>query len=466
MTTATALATPPGEALRAAVARRSPRVVEALDPGHALARARAWAARSVPDATVEAVRVRSVRYHPDGGCTLRYLVQLSSAGPERLLLVRVPASGTGIAVRPFPADPDLPTLRHALDPLLMREVLGRVVPGTGGARAIGRCEVDVVRYPREERCVLRYRLSPGAGGAGELHHPVVFGKVYGDSSAATTAAGLRVLRAGLRVLPGPLRVVVPQPLAVVPSLRLGLTEAIPGRPVLPDLLRRACEAGPGADRRLQEAVAAAARAAAAVHACDSWGTRLPVRDLAVERALAERDLTALDPVWPGVAAYLRRRVVGALEAVAGNGSATGWPVVPVLAHGDLTPGQVLLDDSGRAGIVDVDTLCVAEPALDLGRFLAYLHVAGIRRSPAAWPLLADLTGIFLTTYLDVQAPSAGAGNVAVDARRLLLARTAAYRVLALARLGASACRQLKDDRLGAATDVLDAGNDWMRSVAV
>jgi hypothetical protein len=36
--------------------------------------------------------------------------------------------------------------------------------------------------------------------------------------------------------------------------------------------------------------------------------------------------------------------------------------------------------------------------------------------------------------------------------------------MALARLGASACRQLKDDRLAAVIDVLDAGDEWMRSV--
>jgi aminoglycoside phosphotransferase (APT) family kinase protein len=140
-------------------------------------------------------------------------------------------------------------------------------------------------------------------------------------------------------------------------------------------------------------------------------------------------------------------------------------VAPVLAHGDLTPGQILLDASGGVGLVDVDTLCVAEPGLDLGRFLAYLHVAGLRRSPAAWPLLVDLTGVFLTTYLEAHLPSAAATGVAANDRRLLLARTAAYRDLALARLGASACWQLKDHRLGAVIDALDTRNEWMGSVA-
>ncbi len=164
-----------GAGLRAAVGRRSPVVAAALDDEHASARARAWAGGAVPDAMVESVRVRSVLYRPDGSCTLRYLVRLSPSGQERILLVEVPRDATDVVIRPFPDDPALPTLRRALDPDHMRRVLGRAVPGTGGERAIGRCAVDVVHFHRAGRCVLRYRLGVGAGGAGELRHPVVCG---------------------------------------------------------------------------------------------------------------------------------------------------------------------------------------------------------------------------------------------------------------------------------------------------
>jgi hypothetical protein len=44
-------------------------------------------------------------------------------------------------------------------------------------------------------------------------------------------------------------------------------------------------------------------------------------------------------------------------------------------------------------------------------------------------------------------------------------RVAAFHGLALGRIGASACRQLKDDRLAAVLEVLDAGSPWTRSVA-
>ena len=438
------------EPLREAVGRRSPAVLAALD----VARARAFAG-----AAVDGVRVRSVLYRPDGGCTLRYLVRLA-AGPEQVLLVEVPASGEDVVVRPFPADPGLPTLSQAVDPQLMRTVLGRVVPGTGGDRAIGRCAVDVVHHPRHGPCVLRYRLSPGAGGAGELRHPVVFGKVYADpTTAAAAASALRILRRGLRRPPGQLSIVVPEPLAVVDSLRLGLAAVIPGAPLLPGLLT-----SDGDGIGLRDAVRDAAGLAAALHAGDCGAAALPVRDLAGESAAVERELALLEPVWPEVAAHLRRGVARAVgEAEDGGGDPGGW-LAPGLAHGDFTPTQVLLGIPGAVGLVDVDTLCLAEPALDLGRFLAYLHVTAVRRSVRSGPLLADLTELFLEAYLDARAATGGIPGDG-DARRVLRTRTATYRALALARAGARACWQLKDERLGAVLRSLDSGFDGRGSGA-
>jgi aminoglycoside phosphotransferase (APT) family kinase protein len=236
---------------------------------------------------------------------------------------------------------------------------------------------------------------------------------------------------------------VPAPLAVVPALRMVVTEAIPGRPLLPDLLRASLADGPLAavdGWTVYAAAATAGRAAAAVHHC-ALEPGLPGRDLAAERAVVEAELAQAEEVWPEAARALRRGLATAPEA-GGEASAV------VVAHGDFTPGQLLFSVIG-VGIVDVDTLCCGEPALDLGRFLAYLHVCGLRHAgAAAWPLLATLGAVVLDAYAEV-APEAAP-----------LDRVSAYRALALARMGVSACRQLKDGRLRAVIDALEAEDRW------
>src|SRR4030095_11879943 len=67
--------------------------------------------------------------------------------------------------------------------------------------------------------------------------------------------------------------------------------------------------------------------------------------LAGELAATERDLTLREPVWPEAAARLRPSVARALEGTGDHprpSEGAGWPLAPVLAHGDFTAAQVLL----------------------------------------------------------------------------------------------------------------------------
>ena len=82
---------------------------------------------------------------------------------------------------------------------------------------------------------------------------------------------------------------------------------------------------------------------------------------------------ALAPLAPAVAGSLRRH----LEAL--RGLALDPPGPPVVAHGDFYPSQVLFDGP-TTGLVDFDTVCLAEPALDLGSFTGHLAVA-VRKAP-------------------------------------------------------------------------------------
>jgi aminoglycoside phosphotransferase (APT) family kinase protein len=131
----------------------------------------------------------------------------------------------------------------------------------------------------------------------------------------------------------------------------------------------------------------------------------------------------------------------------------------VVCHGDFTPAQLLLQDGVIRGLVDFDTVCWADPALDVGRFLAHTDLAiakatGDTSGASAGPLADSL----LRGYLDA-APDAFAGG------RPPLPRIAAYRGLSLARSALRACRQLKTTRAELALSVLRTADSWMKGVS-
>ena len=120
-------------------------------------------------------------------------------------------------------------------------------------------------------------------------------------------------------------------------------------------------------------------------------------------------------------------------------SATASPDM-VLSHGDFTPAQVLLDGQDVA-VVDLDTLCWADPALDLGRFLAHLELLAVKRGgDAATPLVHDLTRAFLRGYGEA-TPRTAAAAEATD-------RIALYKTTTLAR---TACAPAASSRTTASS---------------
>ena len=122
-------------------------------------------------------------------------------------------------------------------------------------------------------------------------------------------------------------------------------------------------------------------------------------------------------------------------------AATSAPT-PRFGHGDLTPAQFLF--GGRAvAVVDFDDVAVAEPALDLGRFLAHLRL-GLARHRAEGD--ADrLGGALLAAYRE--------GSRRRDLPPIsaaLASRVALCSSLSLLDSALRACRQLKNIRVARA----------------
>jgi ABC-type multidrug transport system fused ATPase/permease subunit len=338
-----------------------------------------------------------------------------------------------LVLHAFPLDPELPGLLVATDAAALVEMLGPVLTSSVPGLLLQGCSTEVVRYGRG-RCVLRYELAWQLQHSRRSLKQVMYGKAYSDGRGRLVGPAVTALR---RPLDGPgssLPFSVPRFQAYLPDLRLALLEGVPGSPLLPALIRgRAGDAGAPSVTGLtaEAAVAACARIAAALH-----GTAIPVgatRTLPEEIEGARAAVDSLAPMAPALAASLR----GHLRAC---GDPALDPPGPLgVAHGNFGPARVLFDGP-TTSLVGFDTVCLAEPALDLGQFTAHLAVAASRPPEPAGPPRnggEDLGSAFLREYLRLS----GGGDAD------LLARVAAYRTVALARLAVRRWCQLAPQRL-------------------
>jgi hypothetical protein len=341
----------------------------------------------------------------------------------------------------WPIDGELPTLVEATDRrrmlLLLRELLAerRV--------AVEDCRVELVSYRRRRRCVLRYVVAGGDGVAG-----VLYGKVTGVGNATLASPGIEELRR--RLEGGDHHIRLPRLLAWRPELQLALLEALPGEAqIRPAIRKRLKGRPPPPGPPLEELVEMCAAAAAGLHGS---GVEVgPRRAFGDELAAVEGEAAAAGQFVPGFAA----RAGGWLERIA-ELEARSQPLPLGLAHGDFNHGQLLFDGTAGA-LLDLDTLCRAEPALDLGKFGAHLRfeVDKLRRRAGVASALDDeLAERFLRAYV------AAAGGAADEGR--LRARTALYEALALVRLVVRSRHDFEETRFEIATVLLE---ERMRSYA-
>lgn len=346
-------------------------------------------------------------------CSLRYRVRLRSPATgidsEQVVLGQV--SSSGLALRLFPHDPALSTLPQALDRATVRQTLAAV--GLDPRNA----QVTVVHHPRRGACVLRYDVDGSR----------LFAKVYGDDATGSSAAAVL---SRLQNLSGSVR--FPTVLAYDPNLRLLLMDAVPG-------IHLTQPAGVGA----------AGHALAHLHGQHVAGA--PARTLSDDLADLDRALAVIGRFRSDVADLIRG---GISEADADASDAPAG----VLTHGDYTPSQLLWDGT-VVGVVDLDDMCVADPARDLGRFIAAFALRASRQIGMSYASVqvSELTASLVEAYLEARPPG--------QPDHTLPRRVAAYRALSLARSAARSCRQLKEDRLAAALTLLPVEADQATSAA-
>lgn len=240
-----------------------------------------------------------------------------------------------------PDDPAMPQLRGLCDPARLAQVLAT---STGG---------PVCHHPRQLSVrTLRYR--PGQRHVlhvtgGRLEPAGVYLKLDRDTSGARAVPVAIDLAQHL---------LVAVPVGYVDSARVAVWRGAAGQP-LSRLLRDGSTDGPGLVHRVGEGLRALHDSPVRVDRSHS----VPAEVAATQRA--GEHIAALLPSEGDLFGSVVRRVAESLERC---------PVEPVtLGHGDVKCDNLLAGDGGQVRFLDLDRVVMAEPALDLAKFLADLR---------------------------------------------------------------------------------------------
>ncbi len=296
--------------------------------------------------------------HPSHPCRV-----LAGRARQRLSAMLVPVSD------PFSvtADPKMPFLAMALDPLEAQSRLRQALPAVNREpRAIYLRAVRVVRHKPGRRCLIEYDVVCEESGRRSRALSLI-GKVRARGFDETSyRLNNSLMRSGF----GPDcsdAVMVPEPAGKIPELRMWLQHKVPGT-VSTELI-----ANP-------EGVQVARRIADAIHKLHAAGIATHRRHtLADELRILHERLELVMQARPQWRARLRR-LLASCERL--GASIDTWRTCGI--HRDFYPDQVLVNNDSLY-LLDLDLYCQGDPALDIGNFIGHLTEQALRTfdDPAA-----------------------------------------------------------------------------------
>ncbi|MBV9101035.1 MAG: phosphotransferase [Candidatus Dormibacteraeota bacterium] len=357
------------------------------------------------------------------------------------------AEASGVSVHALPEDPGLPALPAAWHPTAgddlcvgLQEMLS--------IRAERRVNVvDITAIPRHykpgSRCVIEYRLTVQHPDAASVVTQAVYGKLFAKPAQARDMdASLRLVEAACeddgaafpRWSPRSLGVCEPLGMCIVEAagtngdLRSGTTVLRPHRAA--QAARAPCI--PVAELEL------AAGALVRLHTSSIAAGGLEARSAhyEAERAVERGDLIAA--YHPGMSDEIHAAAQRVAASLTEQAAAVSLP-----CHGSYKRSQLVYPSDGTVTVVDWDSMCAADPALDLGCFLAHLRPAGIwqgRRAARAW---FDAASSFWT---DAYARGMTARGVPHDVVAGIVGRSAAYEAATLLKMATRRLRRLQSPR--------------------
>ena len=282
-------------------------------------------------------------------------LRLGMAAPFRQLTAELPEWSMHIQVSPL--DAQFPQLVRLSDPRHVRAMLAAAHAANGVASdqpRPGRYAVTSIRYRPGKRHVLRYDPLDAAKGG------TVFAKLY------TGEGGARVFRvatqAGEWLAQHGEGMTAVRPLACVAEDRVVLYPGLSGAP-LSDHLRRPSQ---GVARYLEHA-------GVALHALhrlpQAVAGPLPPHDFAAEASETARASRHIPVLLPSMGVLIDALLHRAREL---HERLPQEP--PTFTHGDFKSDHVWAVPGGLT-LIDFDSSELADPALDIGKFLAHLQLS-------------------------------------------------------------------------------------------
>jgi hypothetical protein len=378
---------------------------------------------------------------------------------EAVLEVQAPsilqAADLGLLVQAFPADNGLPTLAASCTtardgPLFSAlEAAARVQLGDPGWHLLS-VNADVVRYKPSSRCVIRYDLLVGRTTAeGTLQRRVaLFGKVYSDPEQARMIfAEMHQLYTEQARVGQP---ILPRPVGAVETLGLTLTEAVQSpEGTEPDALRTGLRAlrplvvrGGGGEILdvviPDEDLRITATALVRLHLSKVLPAGAPRTGAKEAMRACERAalIAAHNPPEAETAKRLAKQLVARLEVL--------QPDAYRPAHGGFKASQLLFH-SRRVFVVDLDGFCLADPALDIGYFLAYLRPSGL------WYCRPGMRQWFdgsASTFVNAYRQALREGGIGEAAAEGILRRARLYEAAILFKIAARRVNRMNSPRRG------------------
>ena len=374
----------------------------------------------------------------------------------------VRAEDLGLSVQAFPADDSLPALAASCDTtqqsllLLDLQAAARLQLGDQDWQLVSATAVPV-RYKPANRCVIRYSLTLQRPSEKTSSHKnvTVFGKVYADPQQAHAAQSLQqelyqeqIATQGCKVVGHILDLpLLPQPLGMNKVLGLAFNEAV--QPSNPEelvriggrILRPQMEYGRGGEITNvivpTEELGLTAIALARLHTSTVQPHESTPRTGAKEAKRArERALliAASNPTQAEDVRRLAQQLAVRLE--------TQQPDAYRSAHGGFKASQLLFH-SHHVFVVDFDGFCLADSALDVGYFLAYLRPSGLWYSrPGMRQWFEASAKVFSSTYRQAML-ELGSTQATVDG---ILERSRLYEAALLFKIATRRVNRLNSPR--------------------